>query len=63
MMNSKRLIILLGTICLILVLMSCFLPACAAEKEPQTLKLGASLPLNVPFGYKTKKAGQGQIKE
>jgi len=58
-MQKKRLLTLLGSICLILVLAALpFMAACAAPTPTpvaKTLKIGCTLPLNVGFGVETKK--------
>ena len=56
-MRNKRLLALLGSICLILVLAALpFMAACPAPTEQvTTLKLGATLPMGSPYGYNAEK--------
>jgi len=52
-MGGKRLILWLGSVCLMLILAA--LPFMAFAKDVKTLKVGCSEPLNVPLGVETKK--------
>jgi ABC-type branched-subunit amino acid transport system substrate-binding protein len=60
-MISKKLLAVVGSVCLMLVLVAMsFMTACAPKQEAappavETYKIGASLPLNTPFGIEAKK--------
>jgi len=62
-MGSKKLIALVGSICLVLALIAVALPACTSSTSAETLKIGTTLPMNSPYGFNTEKAYKIMVRQ